>query len=259
MSEEVQGAAEGQGTAGVYVYGIVRAGMSLDAVDRGQDGGPEVRLVEGGDLAALVSDSPEEATRELVLAHGRVLAAALESSSVVPLRFGMVATTEDAVRDEILEGHHDELASLLERFEGLVQMTLKVYYHEDAVIAEILAADPEAARLLEALQGQPEDLTHKQRVALGERLNARIEKRRVADGEEILEPLKPLGEANSLEPPDDELMVAHVVLLLKQDRVPEFESTVESLAEERADLMRFRLLGPMPAYNFIDFEEPAWA
>jgi hypothetical protein len=259
MSEQGQSAGDGQDAAGVYVYGIVRAGTSLRALDRAEQDGPEVRLVESDDLAALVSDSPEEATRELVLAHGRVLAAALESSPVVPLRFGMVVTTEDAVRDEILEGHRDELAELLERFEGLVQLTLKVYYHEDAVVAEILAADPQAASLREALQDQPEDLTYKQRVALGERLNATIEKRRVADGEQILEPLKPLAEAISLEPPDDELMVAHVVMLLDQDRVPEFESTVESLAQERVELMRFRLLGPMPAYNFIDFQEPAWA
>jgi hypothetical protein len=259
MSDEVQGAADGQGPAGVYVYGIVRAGTSPEALDHGDAGAPEVRLVEAGDLAALVSDSPEEASRELVLAHSRVLAAAVQHSPVVPLRFGMVVTDEDAVREEILEGHHDELAQLLERFEGLVQMTLKVYYHEDAVVADILAADPAAARLREALQGQPEDATYKQRVALGERLNAAIEKRRVADGAEILEPLKPLAEAISLEPPEDEVMVGHVVFLLRQDRIPEFDAAVESLAQARVELMRFRLVGPMPAYNFIDFQEPAWA
>jgi Gas vesicle synthesis protein GvpL/GvpF len=259
MSEEVQGAADGQGTAGVYVYGIVRAGTSPEGLESGDEGAPEVRLVEAGELAALVSDSPEEASRELLLAHSRVLAAAVERSPVVPLRFGMVVTDEDAVRDEILEGHHDELVQLLERFDGLVQMTLKVYYHEDAVVAEILAADPQAARVSEALKDQPEDVSYKQRVALGERLNAAIEKRRVADGTEILEPLKPLAEAISREPPEDEVMVAHVVFLLEHDRIPEFDSAVESLAQERVELMRFRLVGPMPAYNFIDFQEPAWA
>jgi Gas vesicle synthesis protein GvpL/GvpF len=259
MSKKGQDAPDSESTAGVYVYGIVRAGASLEALDRAEEVALEVRLVEAGDLAALVSDSPEEATRELVLAHGHVLAAALESSPVVPLRFGMVVTTEDAVREEILEAHEDELAKLLERFEGLVQMTLKVYYHEDEVVAAILAADPEAERLREAMQGQPEDLTYKQRVALGERLNAAIEKQRVAHGKAILEPLEPLALAISREPPDDELMVAHVVFLLKQDRVSELESAVEELAQDRVELMRFRLLGPMPAYNFIDFQEPAWA
>jgi hypothetical protein len=54
-------------------------------------------------------------------------------------------------------------------------------------------------------------------------------------------------------------MVAHAVFLLQRDRMQEFDDTLEEIARDRAELMRFRLLGPMPAYNFIDFKEPAWA
>jgi hypothetical protein len=246
---------QAQGT-GAYVYGIVRAGASPTAI-RDDDELPAVRLVEAGDVAALVSDGPERATRELVLGHGKVLDAALESSPVVPLRFGMVLTDEDAVRDEILEAHQDELRQLLERFEGRVQMTLKVYYHEDAVMADILTADQQLASLRAQIQGRPEDETYKQRVALGEKLNAAVEKRRQVDGKQILDGLGSLAEGVSLEPPEDELMVAHAAFLLRRDRMDEFDATLEELAAERADLMRFRLLGPMPAYNFIDFQESA--
>jgi hypothetical protein len=243
-------------THGTYAYGIVRAGASLDALGRG-DGLPPVRLVEAGDLAALVTDSAERPTRETVLDHGRVLEAALQGSPVVPLRFGMVMTDEDAVRTEILEAHHDELAKLLERFEGRVQMTLKVYYREEMVVGATLAAEPELARLRDAVRGRPEDATYKERIRLGELLNKAIEKRKLADGKEILERLQPLAEAVALEPPEDELMLAHVVFLLRRDQTAEFDLTLEQLAQERNELMRFRLLGPMPVYNFIDFQEPA--
>ena len=261
MTEDSQGtpqAAETSQTRGTYVYGIVRAGASLDAFER-DDGLPQVRLVEAGDLAALVSDSPERATRDSVLGHGRVLEAALEGSPVVPLRYGLVLTDEDAVRSEILEARHDELAQLLERFDGRVQMTLKVYYREDAVVAAILAEEPELARLRDAVRGQPEEASYKERVRLGELLNKAIEKRRTNDGKEILEGLRPLAEAVGLEGPEDELMVAHVAFLLKRDQLGEFDATLEGIAEERAELMRFRLIGPMPAYHFIEFQEPAWA
>lgn len=262
MTDNAQGAPQAPDTSqsrGTYVYGIVRAGASLDALERGDDGLPQVRLVEAGDLAALVSDSPERATRDSVLGHGRVLEAALEGSPVVPLRYGLVLTGEEAVRSEILEAHHDELAQLLERFDGRVQMTLKVYYREDAVVAEILAAEPELARLRDAVQDKPEDASYKERVRLGELLNKAIEKRRADDGKEILERLRGLAEAVGLEPPEDELMVAHVVFLLKRDQVGELDLTLEEIAQEQAELMRFRLIGPMPAYNFIEFQEPAWA
>ena len=109
------------------------------------------------------------------------------------------------------------------------------------------------------MQGKPEEASYKERVRLGELLNTAIEKRKQADGKEILERLRPLAEAVGLEGPEDELMVAHVVFLLKRDDVGEFDATLEELAQERAELMRFRLIGPMPAYHFIEFQEPAWA
>ncbi len=256
MSQETQsesgteGAPEGRGS---YVYGIVRPGASVEV--SGEEGVPDVRVIEEGDVAALVSDSPEKASREAVLSHGRVLEAALETSPVVPLRFGFVVTDDDAVRSEILEAHHDELTDLLTRFEGRVQLTLKVYYHEDAIVADILAGEPELARLRDEIRGQPEDATYKQRVRLGELLNKAIEQRRVRDGTEILDALRPHAEAIALEGPEDDLMVAHTVFLVKRDQRGEFDAAIEQIAGERAELMRFRLLGPMPAYNFIDFQE----
>jgi hypothetical protein len=245
------------GTRGTYVYGIVRAGAPLGSV-AGNEELPDVRLIESGDIAALVSAGPERAAREVVLNHGRVLEAALDGSPVVPLQFGMVLTDDDAVREEILEGHHDELAGLLDRLDGRVQMTLKVYYHEDVVVAEILSSDPKLAELREAIQGSSEDASRNHRIKLGEGINAAMEQRKKDDGQEILDRLRPLADAVALEAPEDELMVAHVAFLLHRDRLEEFDQTVEEIAKPNVELMRFRLLGPMPAYNFIDLKEPAW-
>jgi hypothetical protein len=245
------------GNRGTYVYGIVRAGAALKSLHDAEEL-PDVRLIESGDIAALVSAGPERAAREVVLGHGRVLEAALDGSPVVPLQFGMVLTDDDAVRNEILEGHHDELAELLDRLEGRVQMTLKVYYHEDAIVADVLTSDPKLVELREAIQGRSEDETRNQRIKLGEGINAAMDQRRQQDGQEILDRLKPLADAVALEPPEDELMVAHVAFLLQRDRLEEFDAAVEEIARPQVELMRFRLLGPMPAYNFIDLKEPAW-
>lgn len=260
MSQDTQSAARAEETnetvSGTYVYGIVRPGVSVDV--SGEEGVPEVRLVEADDVAALVSDSPEKASREAVLSHNLVLEAALDDSPVVPLRFGFVMADDDAVRKEILEAHHDQLVKLLERFEGRAQLALKVYYHEDAIVAHVLAGEPELARLRDQIHGQPEDATYKQRVRLGELLNKAIEKQRESDGKELLDALSPLAEAVDLEGPEDELMLANVVFLLKQDQIDEFNATLEEIAGPRAELMRFRLIGPMPAYNFIEVEGAAW-
>jgi hypothetical protein len=247
---------------GIYVYGVVPADAQLPDLTRGDDRTPDVRIVESDDLTAIVSRAggeDEASVRDSVMAHARVLEAAIEAAPVVPMRFGMVFPDEEAVRSDLLEARHDELARWLKRLEGHVQVTVKVTYHEDAVLREIVAADPEIARLSEATRGGAEEATYNDRVRLGELVNAAIEQRRQRDGTEILERLNPLAVASLTEPPEKEFMVLNAPFLVERDRLSEFDATLEEVAAERLDLMSFRLLGPMPAYHFVSWEEPAWA
>jgi hypothetical protein len=247
---------------GNWVYGIVPAGSSLDEVDRRAEQLPEVWLVEVGDLAALVSDVPADdarATRDQALAHARVLEAAVEDAPVVPFRFGIVVPGDQEVDTDLLEGRRDEFAQLLEKVEGRVQMTLKVYYHEEALLSEIIESEPDIARLREATRQGPEEATYNERVRLGELVSTAIEQRRERDSADILERLKPLAVAAIVEGVEKELMVLNAPFLVERGRLEEFEDAVEELAQERLERMRFKLLGPMPAYHFIDVEEPAWA
>jgi Gas vesicle synthesis protein GvpL/GvpF len=247
---------------GTYVFGVVRAGTKVEALDEQREGIPEVWLAEVGDLAALVSDLPpneEGATRDHVLAHAQVLAAAVESTTVVPMRFGMIFPSDEAIRDDLLQARHDELVQLLDRFDGRVQMTLKVDYREDAVLREILAAEPEIARLREAVGGSSEQESHDAKIKLGEMVSAAIEERRQRDSAEILEELKPVSVACVPQPAESELMVLNAPLLVEREQLDAFQEAVDEAATPRAELMHFKLLGPMPAYHFTDVEEPAWA
>jgi hypothetical protein len=250
---------ENQGT---WVYGVVPAGSSLDELDRRADRLPDVRVVEAGDLAALVSDPPEsdpKATRDQALAHARVLEAAIVDAPVVPFRFGIIVPENEDVAGDLLEARRDELAERLKRVGDRVQMTLKVYYNEEAVLSEILANEPEAARLREATREGDEAATRNERVRLGELISTALEQRREHDSKEIMEHLQGVSVAAVVEALEKEFMLVNAPFLVERDRLEEFESAVEALAEEREGRMRFRLLGPMPAYHFIDVEQPAWA
>ena len=246
---------------GVYVYGVTRAGTTLDALDREKEL-PEAWLIEAGELAALASDLPkddEAATRDHVMAHSRVLATAIQDATIVPMRFGMIFPSDEAIRNDLLEGRGEELAQLLERLEGRLQMTLKVYYDEERLLREIVEQDQEVGRLREAIQGASEEESYDARVRLGELVNAAIGQRRERDAAEILEELKPTILAAAPEQPEKELMVLNAPLLIDRERRQEFEERVDEIAREREELMHFKLLGPMPAYHFLDAGEPAWA
>src|SRR5919198_3939012 len=96
-----------------WVYGVVPAGAELRELERRGDGLPDVWVVEGGDLGAIVGEAPGEdakATRNQALAHARVLEAAVVDAPVVPFRFGIMVPGDEEVGSELLEDHHDELA-----------------------------------------------------------------------------------------------------------------------------------------------------
>src|SRR5205814_127109 len=117
--------------------------------------GGAVRSVEHGELAAIVSpapDGPVRTKRRELLCHLDVVRNVFESKTVLPLQFGSVFPDGDAVADELLAARHDELASLLEQFEGLAELRIRAAYRDNEILAEIVASDPKLLRLRELTQ-----------------------------------------------------------------------------------------------------------
>lgn len=244
-----------------WVYGVIPAGASLEELKRrGKRLAPHVRVVEFGDLGAIVGDAPGDsakATRDQALAHARVLEVAVKDAPVVPFRFGTVVA-DDSVGPELLGAWHDPLAQILERVHDHVQLTLKADYREDAVMREILESQPEIAQLREQTRGRDEITTRDIRLRLGELVGMVLEQLRELDAGAIVERLHPLSVAWKIEPLEGEFMVLNAPFLVERRRTGEFEEAAGILADEQVKRMRLTLLGPMPAFDFIG-EQPAWA
>jgi hypothetical protein len=249
----------------VWIYGIVPGGASLEELERRRERiNADVWVVELGDLAAIVGDAPPEndakALRDQALAHGRVLEAAIIDAPVVPFRFGnVVPGGDEAVGNELLETRHDEFAQQLEKFKNYIQMTLKVNYDEDAVLREVIESQPEIARLREQSRQGDEVTTRDARVRLGEMISNALQELRQQDAADILDHLKPVSVAAIADDLENEFMVLNAPFLVDRGRLTKFGAAVEKVAEDRRGRIRFTLLGPIPAYNFLDVEQPAWA
>lgn len=245
-----------------WVYGVVPPDASLHEVKR-RDRLPDVWIVETGDLAAIVGNAPEsnaKATRDQALAHARVLEAAIVDAPVVPFRFGIIVSGDDEdVASELLDARHDELAQLLNKFKDHVQLTLKVNYHEDAVLREIISNEPQIGQLREQSRQGSDVEKRDASVRLGELVGTALAQRRERDGADIVERLRPFSSAAAVEAQETDYMVINAPFLVERGRMREFEQSVEQIAAERQERMQFTLLGPMPAYSFLDQEEPAWA
>jgi Gas vesicle synthesis protein GvpL/GvpF len=239
-----------------YVYGIVGTGSPAPG-GRGVLGAP-VRLVANGETAALVSDldRPElELGRDEVLTHARVLEEALGQGTVLPMRFGMVLDGDDEVRDRLLQQHADALRDQLRRFSGKVELGIRATYEEDALMREIVAGNPQIARLRNSIAGQPEDATYYQRIQLGEHVAAAIERLREVDSKNIVDALSQVAEAVVESPPVHERVALSAAFLVARDRLKEFDQVLEAFAEGQGGRLRFKYTGPLPPHSFVQFAE----
>lgn len=235
-----------------YVYGVVGAGGPPPRSPG--IGGADLRLVTGDGIAALVSDiDPDELTlgREAMTTHAQVLEEALMSGTVLPMRFGIVLPDDDAVRGDLLQAHGDDLRAQLADLEGKVELRLRATYAEAQLMREVMAEDPEVARLSAATRNAPQDATYYARIELGERVAAGVERRRQADAAAILAQLRPLALAvESGDPPHERVALA-ASFLVAQPTVPAFDKAVDEVGRAQAGRMTLKYTGPLPPYSFV--------
>ncbi len=241
-----------------YVYGVVRGDGSPPAVEG--IAGADLELVAADDVAALTSVAPDaylEAGREEIFAHSRVLEAALEGGTVLPMRFGVVLPDADTLRERLLDEHHEELAAQLAAMDGKVEFAVKGLYDEAAVLREIVAEDREVAQLREAIAGKPEAATDYERIGLGELIASAFAARAERDAAAIVEELRPRAVAVSVGEPLHERMAVNASFLVERTALDRFDAAVEAVGKREASRMRVRLTGPLPPHSFVELEVSA--
>jgi hypothetical protein len=143
-----------------------------------------LRDVRFDGLAALISEvdssgwlgSPAD-----LQGYHEILDAAATEVPVVPLRFGTILPSEDAVAQDLLAAHHDEFTAALDQVDGRTEFQVKSRYVKDAVLSEVLSQNEQAAGLREAIQGKDPDVTGNARIELGQLLNQAVRARREED------------------------------------------------------------------------------
>lgn len=253
-----------EGAGAVYVYGILSPGREEPRAFSGVDGSI-VRAVEGGGLAALVSDLRADAltaARE-VRAHWRVLEQASEHATVLPVRFGTVLESDDAVRERLLEANADRLAGLLEELAGRVQLGVKGSYDQERLLRVVIADSPAVAALRERVRPLRDASGYYDKIRLGEMIAAQVAQRRERDTALALDRLEPLAVAGREHDPSDPYAAFNLAFLVERDGVDRFSAGVRRLGEEVADRIELRYVGPLPPYSFAEAdltaENGAWA
>jgi hypothetical protein len=169
----------------------------------------------------------------------------------VPLRFGTILASEDAVAEELLAARHDEFADALDRLEGRAEFLVKGRYVEEAVLDEVLSENKQAARLQDQIHGKDSDAAQDARIELGEIFNEAVAAKRQQDTRALKRAMERVCVASAVREPVHRLDAVHVAFLVAADQESNVERVIGDLARDWEGWIEVRLLGPMAAYDFV--------
>jgi hypothetical protein len=245
----------------LHVYGVVAAETPLPRALQGRREAP-VRLVSHGELAAVVSEIDPDARvrRKDLLAHAQVLETLAESSTVLPMRYGVIVESEEAVAHSILEAGESSLRALLNSFEGLVQLTVKAYHDQDEALKHLLRERPDLRDLRRRTATGP--AAYHSQLRLGEAVAVGLDELAQADAAMLSDQLTGLAERIVLGDTTGKDQVLDAALLVKRESRRNMDKGIARLNRSLPDRLRLRYIGPQPPYSFVDGElagEPVWA
>lgn len=241
---------------GRYLYGVIRCAepRTFETPGIGAHGGV-VRTLHANGIAAVVSASPifeYEQTRRNMMAHMKVLEEVMQTSPVLPVRFGTIAPSEDAVCENVLQRHHRSFAEQLDWIEDRIEFGLKAFWPEEAaVFAEILVEHPSIRRLRDRLMGKRLEATYYDRIELGKQIEEAMQKKRAQDQERLLAALRPVLDDLKLHETLTDMMVLNAALLVEKRHEAALDEAIQDLDQTFDGQMRFKYVGPVPPYNFV--------
>ncbi|MGW1886046.1 GvpL/GvpF family gas vesicle protein [Streptomyces sp. NPDC001970] len=235
----------------VYVYSIAdkQHPLRLDGVTGVGEPPAKLRTVNSGPLTAVVSDAPEDLRpkRRDLTAHQAVQDRLMADGTVLPLKFGLTAPDDEAVRTA-LEDRETEYTEKLQALDDCAEYHLKVKQDEDALLRQILEESSVARELNNSIRNGTAGPDAS--LALGELVVGEVDARQQSLAAGVIEALRSF--ARDVEPsqPTGEDFLS-VSFLVPHDQEELFLTTELSLAGQMGDDFEFRLNGPLPPYSFV--------
>ena len=240
---------------GVYIYCIneLKEPLSFGAIGIGGRG-DEAYTVPFRDIGAVVSNSPVKkypVAREYLISHERVVEEVMKTHTVLPVRFATIAENVEKVR-LILEREYHKFIDLLKTMQGKKELGLKILFQEEVVYKEIIENNDDIKALKECIAPLPPEKSYYQRMEIGRMVEAALQKERDFYKDDALRRLSPLCEQIRINTAYGEMMIMNAAFLVAQEREEEFDREVQGLADRYNDKVRFKYVGTLPPFNFVN-------
>jgi len=240
---------------GKYIYCIIGSGRPRSFGPFGIGGkGEELITICFDGIAAVVSNSPimkYALSRENMIAHEKAIEEVMKEYHVLPVRFSTIAEDEEKIA-KILEKEHDRFAELLKTMAGKMELSVIAIFKEDVIYKDIAEKYQDIRAFKERIAGLPPEKTRGPLMEIGRRVEAALHQEREIHKKEILDTLTALSCDVKVNDNYGELMILKAAFLVERCREEEFDRKVNELAEKYVGKIRFKYVGTLPPFNFVN-------
>lgn len=233
---------------GKYVYGVINRYTSLNL-----DG---LTTVAHQSLAAVVAEKeikdyhrlPKAETVKELISHQQIIEKIMEQLPILPVKFGTVLKNEAEVAS-VLEKEYLFLYNTLRNVEDKIELDLVCFWNE-AKAAQMAYQKSKKVRSLQQKITKKKDVTVEDKLAVGKLVADYLAERREKLRNQILTALKKEAVESCSHALADVNMVLNQAFLVEKKSQPAFNRALNQLDRKFADLVNFRLVGPLPPYSF---------
>jgi len=242
-------------TVSRYIYGFIEESKRKEFSFSGIDG-KKVYSYNYQDLAAVLSEAEEieyDPIRVNLLAHTHVLEEIAREYLILPMSFGIIAENEEKVT-ELLRQNYLEFMRQLKMLKGKIELGVKVLWIEDAVVKEMESR----VKDFQELKKKIVDLSAK------EDQNAKLKAGRLVESivkewekkyiPKIYSSLKEIAVDSRLNQPIGIKMLLNSSFLVDKNKEKDFDKRVNELAQKYENQLKFKYVGPVPPYNFVNIK-----
>lgn len=245
---------------GKYIYCIIASDYDINLGPIGVGGRGDLVSTIGFDgLCMVVSDHPLTkfvVNPENILAHQKVLEAAMkEFRSVIPVRFGVIASTPDEIRN-LLSRRYREFMELLHQFENKVELNVRgVWKNTGMIYKEIDKEHAELQKLRDDIEKLIDQKSkHDKIVKAGELVEHALIEKKEEETEKIIESFRKSVFEYRHNKTSGDAMFMNTAFLINSGREVELDNIMVDLGVKYQDRCDFVYTSPLPIFNFIDLE-----
>jgi len=241
---------------GKYIYCIIESKQERNFGPIGiGERGDELLTIGYDDLSMVVSNHPIAkltANRENFVGHEKAIEEVMkEFDSVLPVRFGTIASGADEIRN-LLDRRYREFKSALRDMEHKVELGVKGIWNDmDVVFSEIVEGNETIKNLRKQLKGKGSQNVQV-KINIGQLVKKELDQKKEKQAEEIVDRLRRMSYEYKLNKTIGDEMFMNVAFLVDKGREKEFDNTMDDLCDEYEDKMKFMYAGPLPVFNFVN-------